>query len=256
MQLSQMQDIGGCRAVVRSTSQVYRLLDVYMKATAKNARRCGEFVEKYDYISAPKISGYRGIHLVYKYRTEAAQLKMYDGLRIEIQLRSEIQHAWATAVETVDAFTKQALKSNVGKDSWKRFFALVSTGFAALEGGPIVPGTHSDIAQLKQELQGFKKEITLLEGFHKATETIQNKEGEVFLLQLDTEKRLLRTKGYSRDSLAIAQNEYLEAEKTNKDNPSIQSVLVSVESFKSLRKAFPNYFMDISVFVKLVKSLL
>ncbi len=51
MKLSKMHDIGGCRAVLRSVSQVEELVNVYEKATAKNKFRGGEFVKKYDYIS-------------------------------------------------------------------------------------------------------------------------------------------------------------------------------------------------------------
>lgn len=256
MQLSQMHDIGGCRAVVRTVSEVEKLLHIYEEATAKNARRGGAFVKKYDYISKPKASGYRSVHLVYKYKTDSGRLEMYNGLRIEIQLRSTIQHAWATAVETVDAFTSQALKSNIGKDSWKRFFALVSSAFAGMEKRPMVPQTPTTILDLKRELKEFSQEITLLEGFQKATETIENKTGDVYLLQLDTELRTVRTKGYPNALLPFAQDEYLAVETANKDKPHIQAVLVSVESFKALRRAYPNYFLDITVFVNLIKKLL
>jgi len=256
MKLSQMHDIGGCRAVVRTVSEVEHLLKIYENATAKNARRCGEFLRKYDYIVSPKETGYRSVHLVYKYKSDSQRLKKYNGLRIEIQLRSNIQHAWATAVETVDAFTEQALKSNIGKASWKRFFALVSSAFALMEKCPTVPGTPTNLSDLKQELKKFTQEITLLEGFQKATETIQDKKGHVFLLQLDTEQRNLKLRGFQQEFLGFAQREYLEVEKTNKDKPHIQTVLVSVDSFKALRKAYPNYFLDISEFVKLIKSLI
>jgi hypothetical protein len=40
----------------------------------------------------------------------------------EIQLRSRLQHAWATTVETVDTFTRQAIKTGGGKAEWRRFF--------------------------------------------------------------------------------------------------------------------------------------
>jgi ppGpp synthetase/RelA/SpoT-type nucleotidyltranferase len=122
MKLSQMQDIGGCRAVLRTVLEVEKLAQDYEKARIKNARRGGVFHRKYDYIEKPKPTGYRGIHLVYKYHTESKMLAIYNDLKIEIQLRSKLQHAWATAVETVDFFTGQALKSNIGDVDWKCFF--------------------------------------------------------------------------------------------------------------------------------------
>src|SRR6266498_4478476 len=133
MKLSQMQDLGGCRAVLGTPRRVTELVDIYEKAAAKNPRDRPEFIKKYDYIKEPKIDGYRSVHFVYKYRTNAAGPAIYNGLRIEIQLRSRLQHAWATAVETVSTFTGQALKSNIGDEAWKRFFALVGSAIAARE---------------------------------------------------------------------------------------------------------------------------
>ncbi|TON38231.1 (p)ppGpp synthetase, partial [Vibrio parahaemolyticus] len=45
-----------------------------------------------------------------------------------------IQHSWATAVEIVDLFTNQSLKSNDGKKEWLEFFKLVSNEFSKIEG--------------------------------------------------------------------------------------------------------------------------
>ena len=254
MQLSKMHDIGGCRAILASVSQVEKLVHVYEDAFVKNPRRGGEFVKKYDYILCPKKSGYRGVHLVYKYRSDSPSLAIYNGLRIEIQLRSRIQHFWATAVETVDMFTTQALKSDIGTDSWKRFFALSASAFAFIEKRPLVPETPDNIEDLKSELRKFTHEITLLEGFQKATEIVEGKLGNIFLLQLDSKTRRITTTGYSNERLLEAQSRCLEIEKANKEHPERQVVLVSVQSLNSLPKAYPNFFLDITEFVALIKK--
>lgn len=103
MRLSMMQDIGGCRAVMSTVKQVERLVYDYKHSDIKH-----KLHQEDDYITNPKPSGYRGVHLVYRYTGRKVQ---YNGLKIEIQIRSDIQHAWATAVETVGMFTQQALKS-------------------------------------------------------------------------------------------------------------------------------------------------
>lgn len=115
MQLARMHDIGGCRAVMRTVDQVHRVVEIYDQSRMKSPNRGAQFVRKYDYIAHPKPDGYRGIHLVYRYRSSSRGKKIYNGLRIEIQLRTQLQHAWATAVEAVSMFTGQALKSNVGE---------------------------------------------------------------------------------------------------------------------------------------------
>ena len=104
-----------------------------------------------NYIDNPKESGYRGVHLVYRYYSDKKQ--DYNSLKIEMQLRSQLQHAWATAVETVSVLTQQALKSNIGTDQWKRFFVLASAAIAIRERTTSVPGTPANHRELHQELQ-------------------------------------------------------------------------------------------------------
>ena len=100
MRMSQMQDIAGCRAVFRNMRSVRRLVAHY-----KGSKFDHIFKSEKDYITHPKTDGYRCHHLVYEYRgTEVT--KAYTGTRIEIQVRTQLQHAWATAVEAVGIFYK------------------------------------------------------------------------------------------------------------------------------------------------------
>ncbi len=39
-----------------------------------------------------------------------------------MQIRTAVQHSWATAVEVVGAFTAQSLKSSQGNEKWLDFF--------------------------------------------------------------------------------------------------------------------------------------
>ena len=85
MKLHRMQDIGGCRAVVKSSKQAERLSKSFIDSKTRHK------LHKVDnYISDPKESGYRGIHLVYKYN--GRKIKFKD-IFVEIQLRSRIQHS-------------------------------------------------------------------------------------------------------------------------------------------------------------------
>jgi hypothetical protein len=100
--IDQMQDIGGCRAIVANATDVSKLFESYSESDIKHTlHQCD------NYIDTPKDSGYRGVHLVYRYYSDKKQ--DYNTLKIEMQLRSQLQHAWATAVETVGAFVQQAL---------------------------------------------------------------------------------------------------------------------------------------------------
>lgn len=121
MKLSQMQDISGCRAVLETVDDVDKLVKIYEEALAKNPSGRPYRTEDYDYIREPKADGYRSVHFVFKYRSNVSRLHVYNELRIEVQIRSRLQHLWATAVETVSTFTDQALKTGMGSPEWKRF---------------------------------------------------------------------------------------------------------------------------------------
>ena len=101
MKLSQMQDIAGCRAIVTDPAAVHELRRAHQQSKMKH-----KLIREDDYIANPKTSGYRGIHLVYRYRSDRSDT--YNGLQVEVQLRSYYQHAWATAVETAGAIKGQA----------------------------------------------------------------------------------------------------------------------------------------------------
>lgn len=53
----------------------------------------------------PKMDGYRGIHDVYEYDVRSDYGVMWNGLLIEIQYRTLLQHSWATAVEVAGLLT-------------------------------------------------------------------------------------------------------------------------------------------------------
>jgi hypothetical protein len=250
MRLSQMQDLGGCRAIVRSTKQLDRLITIYSGVAHAKHR---------DYIGSPKADGYRSAHFICRYKSNLRQNRPYLDLIIEVQIRSRLQHAWATAVETVDAFSRQAIKTGGGEEKWRRFFALMSSDIAHRENKPLVPGTPTDRVELVTELRECVKElrvISVLNGWRQALRylTGQHTSGaSSFLLLLDTDANTMQVKGFTDENIARASDEYLQAEQEIKDRPASQAVLVSVQSVQGLRGAFPNYFADTQAFVEAVK---
>jgi Region found in RelA / SpoT proteins len=154
MRLSQMQDIGGVRAVVSSVANVLALATQY-----RDSRMQHSLSSEDDYIERPKPDGYRGIHLIYRYKSEYERSSAYDGLFVELQVRSRMQHAWATTVETVSTLTGQALKSTLntrrGEERWRRFLALMSSVIATWEKSPTVPDTPTDHGELVKEVKNL-----------------------------------------------------------------------------------------------------
>jgi putative GTP pyrophosphokinase len=155
-QLSTMQDIAGCRAIVPSIDYLDPLVEACKQMWSEHTLR-----PPYDYLEKPNPkTGYRGIHLVYKYQSDN---KSFDGRLIEIQIRTRDQHAWATAVETVDIIQGQSLKSGEGDPRWQRFFCLMSSAIAKRESRPAVPDTPSDNRELKNELREHAERLQVLE---------------------------------------------------------------------------------------------
>jgi hypothetical protein len=255
MALSQMQDIGGCRAVVKTVGHVDRVVKLYDDAIAKNPKVRAQFVRKYDYIATPKDDGYRGVHLIYKYRSEAHQKQPWNGLRVEIQIRSRLQHAWATAVETVDIFTAQSIKTGGGRDEWRRFFVLMGSVMAGMERRPACPNTPADPRDLRRELRQAAHDLDVrkvLRGWTSALNVLPTQTAQdagVYLLYVDAKEDTVKITGFDDADQAKASEVYLNTEKMIKDKPWAQAVLVSAGSVQALRSAFPNYFADTRVFL-------
>lgn len=252
MELSRMHDIGGCRAILPTVEEVRRLSD-----NIQDSRVRHRLHRVYDYINSPKESGYRGIHLSYKYNGEKAE---YNGYFVELQLRSKIQHAWATAVEIVDTFTKQALKSNQGKQTWLDFFRMASAEFAKLESCPV--GAYVDGIDTNLELRRLESRLNVLNRLNAFTVSAQyiheisrSRKAAYFILELAANKAITVTE-YTSSQLSRATFDYLLREKSLKDSPGADVVLVSASSVQSLRNAYPNYFIDSTEFVTYVQRAL
>lgn len=264
MKLSQMQDIGGCRAVLPTVNQVKRLVEKYKKYHAKSPkdRSSWDGSDDYDYIAKPKPDGYRSVHLVFRFCSPSPERASFNGQRIEIQIRSYLQHLWATAVETAQVFTGQALKSKIknASEDWLRFFALVSSIFAIREKTQPVPGTPRVKSELISELGHIVGRANIMQSLASWNDAIHRLEDPqvgdayAFLLILNPTAGSLRVRPFSIDELPNAQQQYEKAEKEAESDTNIQVVLVAVESLDTLRKAYPNYYVDTRDFIKAVEK--
>jgi hypothetical protein len=220
-----------------------------------------------DYITKPAETGYRGIHLVCRHYSKAHP--EYDGLQVEIQLRSRLQHIWATAVETVDTLARDFLKFGIGDVSWQRYFALVGTAFAIKEGTAITPGTPTDRVELVEELRDLTTQLNVemrLQSYGEAvhitrmTEQRGDVRGQYYLLELsqapDPKGHFLKITGYSARQHAQAEAELAEKEREMGGESGKDVVLVAAESIASLEAAYPNYYLDTRAFVTEMQGVL
>lgn len=258
MQLARMQDIGGLRAVVSTVEDLRELEAAYRSAKFKH-----KLISSKDYVSEPKQDGYRSIHLIYRYLNESQKASPYNGLSIELQLRTVLQHAWSTAVETMGTFLGQALKSGQGEERWRKFFAIASAGFAAKEETPIAPQfagmTKREIYQEVADAEQKLGVLHMLTGMAFAASEIAQKggrRGAYHLIVLNSEQRTVEIRAFASGSLEEAAKAYASAEDSIRGNPRIDAVLVRAGNIIALKKAYPNYFLDTHLFSQHIEEII
>lgn len=257
MKLSQMQDVGGCRAVLPNADAVAAVAARFSTSRARH-----ELSKKDDYLAEPKASGYRSIHLVYKYSTERARNTNYNGSRIEVQIRSKLQHSWATSVEVVDLFARQALKWSEGEGSWKRLFSLMGTEFAEKEGLPLVPRTPQNRGVRREQIRECAlatDAINRLSGYQKAADVSQRRfkdypNAEYCVFSFNWQEKRLRFRLFTGSEIREATDAYEDIEAEAAAGSPTDAVLVRVQNLRDLRKAYPNYFADTRAFVAALKK--
>lgn len=254
MNLVQMQDIGGLRAIVSSIAKARRLEANYRDNSLKHT-----LVNSKDYISAPKEDGYRSIHLVYNYVNRKA--KRYEGLLIELQIRTRLQHAWATAVETMGTFLGEALKAGQGPAAWRQFFATAGAAIAHVESTASIPGfeglsKETIIARLV-ESEAQLHVLDKLRTFAIAGPqiTAESGQGSYHLIVLDSRTRTVSIRPFALGHLEQATAAYAEIEERTQQGEAIEAVLVAAGRVEALRRAYPNYFLDTQAFVAEVDRL-
>lgn len=254
MNLARMQDIGGLRAIVNTVNQVHILNKIFKESKFKH-----ELIREYDYIKSPKTSGYRSIHLVYKYYNSRAP--EFNDLQLELQIRTKLQHSWATAVETMGTFLDHSLKSSEGPEQWLKFFSMTGSAFASLEKSPLLY-EYKELSEetIIKELIQREKHLNLIDRLKTFGSTVQaiekyHKNYKYYLLLLNVKEGSVRFEGFHAGQLDLATEKYMHYEKRLGDQIDEQIVLVSGESFKSLKRAYPNYFLDTHEFIEKLRKL-
>lgn len=263
--LTTIQDIAGCRAVVQDVSHAYELRDLICDRF-RSQPQGPQIIDRWcrDYIATPKPDGYRSIHQVAKYHADHPAFSHCNDLRVEIQIRSRMQHAWAMAVETASAVTNQALKSGEGQELWKRFFYLVAEIIASTEGAPNSLANSEEHRKARREaaeLASRLRVLNLLSSMQHVLENYSTMEGStdkssnvMYLLVLDSQKREIRYVGYGRADVTKASEDYAEREREYQNAEDVNVVLVSAESLGDLKSAYPSYFLDSAGFIDLIRD--
>jgi putative GTP pyrophosphokinase len=181
---------------------------------------------------------------------------------VELQIRTRLQHSWATAVETVGTFIDQSLKSSQGSDEWLYFFELVANAFSYLENSSQIPQhaqltkeqTYKIVAENALKLQVIEQ----LEAFKLTLQHIQTdkKQGTLHLVTLDLDNKQVSIQSFAKTAIKEATDAYIKEETIANSDQRRQVVLVSSDSIESLKKAYPSYFLDTNEFLKKLRQII
>lgn len=119
--VTQMQDVGGVRAVLPSLRHVYVVRRRLLKSWAIMRER--------DYIADPKNTGYRALHLIVR----------RHGYLIEVQLRTIGQDVWANVVEEVGRQEGMEFKFGAGDERFHSVFRSMSALITAFDRAELSP---------------------------------------------------------------------------------------------------------------------
>lgn len=243
--LDTMFDIAGCRIVVQTPQERDEVV-----AKALESPYCVREQTR-DYIARPKRDGYRGVHVIYRFD----DLQSGHKLRGELQIRTEMEHAWATAVEMHDAAAKTRLKFENDDSLPYMFFNTASHIIEMIENGEVV-----DARKVRAQTEKLSGGRTFLE----VVETLKEANDAAFLLGADVgftaedyclldflvEEQILRIMKLDEEGAIKA---YFTAESILGED-SHDMVLTRGFSLEGLRRLYPNYFGNIGKFIGVVEK--
>ncbi len=103
--------------------------------------------------------------------------------------------------------------------------------------------------RMQERLDGFRKALRIIENY-------RTKDSRYFLLNLSPTDESLFVIGYKEGELEAATQQYLAIERDKTRLPGADVVLARADSIDSLRRAYPNYFLDTEYFLNQMKECL
>ncbi|GAC14031.1 conserved hypothetical protein [Aliiglaciecola lipolytica E3] len=272
MKLRNMQDIGGCRVIVSSIKKL-RQIERRLKKRSEFRIRGGQ-VKMKDYINHPKEDGYRSVHLIGQFNDGKGGKKY-----IEIQLRTVVQHYWATSLEIVDLFTHQSLKTNQGEEVWKSFFRDAGALFEVIDNihlfsqldhksqfekmyehifqHPDKKAREHMLACCKRVVKSCRdlKIINKLEAYTGSLKVVDDRLNDerirgYVLLEINMKQKKVQTTVFEEENAQKAAQVYVAAEKHAAVTEDAVVALVFSNAVGGIKSAYPNYFADSSEFIR------
>lgn len=251
-----LDDIGGCRIIVKNREDQNKLQDLLSERLSVKAVK--------DYVDEPQEdSGYRSCHLISKWPSDGIEY------RVEIQLRTKLQHYWATAVEAaseiygVNYKSPDARVATNEEDTEKlEFFRLVSLLFEWKEKPDNSQEASVKMVELRSQLLNMKCTQDILKHLKAADDGVlmlpelKGEGSRLFVLKFSPERQNLDVEEFGESNYQEAFREYERTESEPDEDCYENVVLVYAEGEEYLDVAYPNYSASAKKFVEVIEELL
>ena len=237
MDLSRVNDIAGCRCILQNEKKVFQFINELknsqvlqiVQKTDSNGNQKGYI---FDYINSPKEDGYKSIHVICKSQDKV----------IEIQIRDNTQHAWATLVEITDSIYKTKIKeknddNNTGLYEFLRLYSKSKN--LTLEERQTINKILVKTKYLKRLAKTFSKNLVSI---RKDWSNIEEMQGNFYLFELPKNNR---PKFMVFDDFTKAEDAYFDSftREINQNGSNIVMAYVQKKDFATVSKAYANYFL-------------
>lgn len=272
--LDRIHDIAGTRIIFENMKSLENYISILENTELVNFKeKINEDKNRYNYIKNPKSDGYRSIHKVFYYSSDipyyTSNEKSFNlkNKKIELQLRTKLQHIWATTVEIYDIINKSNIKTGThNKLETKEglFFKKCSLVFEGIENNDeekIKINIHEifndkDLVEIYNRLKGIKnikniklpKTLRTDEVFILITDL--NKEETTFFTTIEYEDK---NKKIDKQDTFLINASYRRLEEKNTKGEYIL-LLLTLGDIKKLKKVYPNYFLNTNEFISILKK--
>ena len=268
--LDRIHDIAGTRIIFENIKSLEDYIDILENTELVNFKeKSNEDKNRYNYIKNPKSDGYRSIHKVFYYSSNIPYSTLneksfnLENKKIELQLRTRLQHIWATTVEIYDIINKSNIKTGThNKLETKEglFFKNCSLVFEGIE--------SNDVEKIKININEIFRDKDLVEIYNrlKGIKNIKNIQlpktlgsDEVFILITDLNKG--KTTFFTTDPIEkndkqdtfLINASYRRLEEKNTKGEYIL-LLLTLGDIKKLKNVYPNYFLNTNKFISILKK--
>lgn len=235
MHLSRMWDIAGCRCILNTpdNEKLYQLKDIILK-------EYGVDCKMNDYVATPRTSGYRSIHIYVKDKETQTP--------IEIQIRNNAQHNWATLVEIVDVLYESKNKEQGLNGPLGGFLSLFS------KAKELSDEEFSQMLDMERKMKVFERMSKVLTRNNlniRKQWLRQDRRGCYYVITANKKKSEIVTFSTFKD----AEKAYYEKYLANSDSNIVLTHIMNAD-FDQISMAYSNYVLAMHAFFDDYRALL